>query len=99
MRVWIYGRNLKQVQQIESSMIHSCDRVAGTSVCAEEGSAFPQSGLTPALYSAMRAEIDQLIISDRCLLGSDPQQKQMAELFQSYGVSIKSASNCEINSS
>ena len=99
MRVWIYGKSPEQVQQIESSMIHSCDSVAGTSVCAEDGSAFPQSGLTPALYSAMRAEIDLLIISDHCLLGCDLQQQQIAELFQSYGVSIKSASNCEINSS
>lgn len=99
MRVWIYGKSPEQVQQIKSSMIHSCDCVAGTSVCAEDGSAFPQSGLTSALYSAMRAEIDQLIISDRCLLGGDLQQQQMAELFQSYGVSIRSVSNCGINSS
>lgn len=99
MRVWIYGKNLKQVQQIEGSMIPSCDHVAGTSVCAGEDAAFPQSGLTAAIYSAMRAEIDQLIISDRGLLGSEIQQQQMAELFQSYGVSIKSASNCGINSS
>lgn len=99
MRVWIYGKNRKQVQQIEGSMIHSCDRVAGTSVCAEKDAAFPQSGLAAAIYSAMRAEIDLLVISDRGLLGSEIQQRQMAELFQSYGVSIKSASNCGINSS
>ena len=99
MRVWIYGNTLKQVQQIKDNMVRLCDTVAGTSVCAENGSAFPQSGLTPALYSAMRREIDQLIISEPCLLGSDTQYTQAVELFQSYGVSIKSASNCGINSS
>lgn len=99
MRVWIYGNNLEQIQQIRDNMIHSCDTVVGTSVCAEDGSAFPQGGLTPAIYSAMRAEIDQLIISEQRLLGSDVQYEQMVELFQSYGVSIKSASNCGINSS
>lgn len=99
MRVWIYGNNLKQIQQIKDNMVHSGDIVVGTSVCAEDSSAFPQSGLTPALYSAMRAEIDQLIISEQSLLGSDVQYTQMVELFQSYGVSIKSASNCGINSS
>ena len=99
MRVWIYGNNLKQVQQIKDNMVRSCDTVVGTSVCVENGSAFPQSGLTPALYSAMRGEIDQLIISEPCLLGGDTQYTQAVELFQSYGVSIKSASNCGINSS
>ena len=52
-------------------MVRSCNTVAGTSVCSENGSAFPQSGLTLALCSAMRSEIDQLIISDPCLSGSD----------------------------
>ena len=99
MRVWIYGKDLEQIQQIKDNMVRSCNTIVGTSVCAENGSAFPQSGLTPALYSAMRGETDQLIISEPCLLGSDTQYTQMAELFQSYGVSIKSASNCEINSS
>lgn len=99
MRIWIYGNNLEQIQQLKDSMIHLGDTVVGTSVCAEDGSVFPQSGLTPALYSAMRAEIDQLIISEQGLLSSDVQYTQMVELFQSYEVSIKSASNCGINSS
>ena len=47
----------------------------------------------------MWAKIDQLIILDRSLLGSERQQEHMAELFQSYGVSIKSASNCGSNNS
>lgn len=99
MRVWIYGKNQRQIQQIRNSLIQPGDVVIGTSICAENGEVFPHSGLTPALYSAIRAELDQLIISGQSLLGSGLQQKQMSELLQSYGVSVRSASNCEISSS
>ena len=87
MRTWIYGYGLDQIQQMRDNALCPHDRP------------FPQSGLTPALYAAMRSEIDQLIVADDNLLGSGPQRVQIVELFQSYGVSIKSASNCGINSS
>ncbi len=99
MRTWIYGYGLDQIQQMRDKALCPHDTVAGFSVCAADDRPFPQSGLTPALYAAMRSEIDQLIVADDNLLGSGPQRVQIVELFQSYGVSIKSASNCGINSS
>lgn len=99
MRTWIYGYGLDQIQQVRDKALCPHDTVAGFSVCAADDRPFPQSGLTPALYAAMRSEIDQLIVADDKLLGSGPQRMQTVELFQSYGVSIKSASNCGINSS
>lgn len=89
----------EQIQQLKDSSAYSNDIVIGASVCPKNGSAFLQRGLVSALYSAMWAKIDQLIISDRSLLGGERQQEHMAELFQSYGVSIKSASNCGSNNS
>lgn len=99
MRTWIYGDSLDQIQRMRDSALCPHNTVAGFSVCAGDGCPFPQSGLTPALYAAMRSEIDQLIVADDKLLGSGPQRMRTVELFQSYGVSIKSASNCGINSS
>lgn len=99
MRIWIYGDGLDQIQQIRDSALCPRDTVAGFSVCAGDGCPFPQSGLTPALYAAMRSEIDQLIVADDRLWGHSSQRMQIVELFQSYDVSIKSASSCGINSS
>ena len=99
MRTWIYGDGLDQIQQIRDSALCPRDTVAGFSVCAGDGCPFPQSGLTPALYAAMRSEIDQLIVADDRLWGHCSQRMQIVELFQSYDVSIKSASSCGINSS
>ena len=99
MRVWIYGGSPAQVQTIIDAHSRSSDTVIGASVCAADDTEFPQSGLTQALYSAMRGEIDQLVISDYRLLGSDTQAEQIVELFCGYGVSIRSASNCGISSS
>ena len=93
MRTWIYGGSLDQIQQIRDSALCPHDTMAGFSVCAGAGCPFPQSGLTPALYAAMRWEIDQLIVADDRLLGNNSQRMQIVELFQSYGVSIKSASS------
>ena len=84
MRTWIYGYGLDQIQQMRDSALCPHDTVAGVSVCAGDGCPFPQRGLT---------------IADDNLLGSRPQRVQIVELLQSYGVSIKSASNCGINSS
>lgn len=99
MRVWIYGTDLEQVEQMKGSALSPHDTVVGVSVRAGDDAAFPQRGLTPALDSAMRAQLDQLIIPDRGLLGDESQQRQMEELFRRYGAAIRSASNCGIRSS
>lgn len=99
MRIWIYGYGLDQIKQIKDHTLCPHDTVAGVSVCAKDSCPFPQSGLTPALSAAIRSELDQLIVADDRLLGSESQRVQIVALFQSYGVSIKSASNCGINSS
>ncbi len=97
MRIWIYGGSLEQVQSMTDNIAVPCDTVVGSSVCAESDSGFPQSGLTPAVSAAIRGEIDLLLIPTFGLLGA--KVEQLTELFQSYGVSIKSVSSSGINSS
>ncbi len=99
MQIWIYGTSVKQIQSVIETDVSPSDIVAGTSVCAEDGSAFPHSGLSQAVSAAIRGKIDLLLISQFELLGDKDKAAQTIELFQSYGVSVKSASSCEINSS
>lgn len=99
MRIWIYGDSLEQIQSMAENFAVPSDTVVGSSVCAEADSGFPQSGLTPAVSAAIRGEIDLLLIPTFELLGSGAKAEQLTELFQSYGVSIKSASSSGINSS
>lgn len=79
--------------------ISSDDTVIGTSVCAEIGSAFPHSGLTPAISAAVRGEIDLLLIPSFRLLGDRGKAEEIVELFRNYGVSVKSVSSNGISSS
>ncbi len=99
MRIWVYGNSLKQVRDIIENIVDPGDIVVGTSVRTEVGSEFPRGGLTPAISAAIRGEIDLLLISTFELLECGAAMKEMTELFQNYGVSIKSASNCGINNS
>ena len=99
MRVWVYGKSLAQIQTIADCYARSGDAVIGVSLCAGEGTQFPQSGLTRALCSAMRGEIDLIVVPNPRLLGNDTQIKQAEELFCRYGVAIRSASSCGISSS
>ncbi len=92
MRIWVYGDNLEQIQAMVESANRSGDTVVGTSACADACSAFPRSGLVPAISAAIRGELDLLLIPSFQLPGLESNE-QMTELFQSYGVVIKSASN------
>lgn len=99
MRVWVYGRSLTQIQTIADRYAQSGDVVIGISLCAGDGARFPQSGLTRALCSAMRGEIDLIVVPNRRLLGNNAQIKEIQDLFFRYGTAIRSASSCGISSS
>lgn len=99
MRIWVYGADLEQIQAMIGASVGSGDTVAGASVCAGEASAFPQSGLTPAMSAAIQGKIDLLLVPRFELLGNKAKVAQTIELFQAYGVSIKSVFRCGISSS
>ena len=91
MRIWIYSGTPAEAQRLSRS-ITAPDTVAGTSVRAGKDAAFPQGGLTPALYAAICGDVD-------LLLSSKPLKNTMCELFASYNVSVKSASSLSSKSS
>lgn len=99
MRIWVYGDSPERILDMIEKNMNSDDTVTGTSVCAEIGSAFPQSGLIPAISAAIRNNIDLLRVPTFELLGNTTKAEQIIELFQNYGVSVKSVSNDGINSS
>ncbi len=92
MRIWVYGYSPEQIRNMLKNTDSSRDIVVGTSVCADVDSTFPRSGLVPAISAAMRGKFDLLLIPAFNLLGCEAKE-QMTELFQSYGVVIKSASS------
>ncbi len=92
MRIWVYGDSPEQIQNMIENAGSSSDIIVGTSVCANVDSNFPRSGLVPAISAAMRGKFDLLLIPAFNLLGCGAKE-QMTELFQSYGVVIKSASS------
>lgn len=94
MRVWLYGANTAEIYELACGAARRADTVIGTSIAAVEGSAFPKSGLTPAICAAMREEIDALVVSCWTLLGRDGAQiEQTKALFDPYGVRVKSVSS------
>ncbi|MCM1233766.1 MAG: hypothetical protein NC489_26945 [Ruminococcus flavefaciens] len=99
MRIWIYGENLEQIREVTKKAVCSSDIVVGSSIRAEPASAFPKSGLTPAVSAAIRGEIDLLLIPAFESLGNAGEIRQAAEWFQRYGVSIRSACSSGISSS
>lgn len=90
-RIWIYSSTPEEAQRLSQS-ITAPDTVAGTSVRAGKGAAFPQGGLTPAMYAAICGEVD-------LLLSSEPIQNTIYELFVSCNVSVRSASSLSSKSS
>ncbi len=99
MRIWVYGDSLEQLRDMIEAAVSSSDTVVGASVRAEAGSAFPQGGLTPAISAAIRGELDLLLIPTWEMLGCGTKAGQMTEIFQSYGISIRSVSSSGISSS
>ena len=99
MRIWVYGDSPERIQDMIKENISSDDTVAGTSISAEIGSAFPQSGLIPAISAAIRKDVDLLLVPKFELLGNTTKAEQTIELFRSYNVSVRSLSSNGINSS
>ena len=99
MRIWVYGDSSEQIRDMIAENMNFDDTVAGTSISAEIGSAFPQSGLIPAISAAIRKDIDLLLVPTFELLGNTTKAEQTIELFRSYNVSVRSASSSGINSS
>ena len=99
MRIWIYGDSPERIRDMIEENTSPDDTVTGTSVCAEIGSVFPQSGLIPAISAAIRKDIDLLLVPTFGLLGNTTKAEQTIELFRSYNVSVRSVSRNGINSS
>ena len=99
MRIWVYGDSPERIRDIIKENIGSDDTVTGTSISAEIGSAFPQSGLIPAISAAIRTDIDLLLVPTFELFGNTAKAEQTIELFRSYDVSVRSVSSNGINSS
>lgn len=92
MRIWIYGRNEQDIRSMLSCHEESADVIVGFSIQKDTQSHFPQGGLTQPMLSAIRGEIDQLLLPDFTLLGDNAEQiRELKAVFQSYQVSIKSA--------
>lgn len=99
MRIWIHGKDRNAVQALMPDN-QPADIIIGTSVVPTQDTAFPLSGLTQAMCAAIGGELDILLVTDKQLLGKDPQQMQeMEDAFARYGVSVKSASSCGSRSS
>lgn len=99
MRVWIYGGSPEEVQEVIEKSVSLENTISGTSLRAKIGSPFPQSGLVAAISAAIRGEFDLLLVPTFELIGNRRRAAQMVELFQNYGVSVKSVSSSGISSS
>jgi len=76
MRIWVYGDSPERIREMIEENISSDDTVTGASVCAEIGSAFPQSGLIPAISAAIQNNIDLLLVHTFELLGNTAKAEQ-----------------------
>lgn len=100
MKVWICGRSDEESLCMQAHCLGSEDTLQGSSIHSETGTTFPLSGLTPAMQTALRGELDLLLVSDSALLGNAPEQiRGMLETFRSYGVSVRSVNNWGSSSS
>lgn len=86
MRVWIYGLDECDVRSMRSHCLSPADTVVGVSIQTGVPCHFPHAGLLRPTEAAIRGEIDQLLVSDFLSL-----EGRFEEIFQSYGVSVKSA--------
>lgn len=78
----------------------NADIMIGFSIQNGIASPFPQAALAQPMQAAMRGELDQLLVSDLSLLGDKEEQiREIKKAFESYHVSIKSASSSGSSSS
>ena len=94
MKVWIYGRDEREICAMFAYCVGNSDTIIGFSVQKSVMSFFPQGGLTQPMQAALRGDLDQLLLSDLTLLGDSTEEIRKQEtVFRSYQVSIKSACN------
>lgn len=91
-RVWLYGRHQIDIQFLLEYQMVLEHTVLGYSVLKTD-STFPLAGLTQAMQAAIRGELDELVLSDDGLLGSDATAESLTNIFTGYGVTVKSASS------
>ena len=100
MRVWLYGCNAQDIHAMRIHCVGSADIVIGFSTQKDRSGPFPRAGLARPMQAAMRGELDQLLVSSLSLLGDGGEQiGEMKKAFESYQVSIKSASSSGSSSS
>ena len=98
MRVWLYGCNAQDIRAMRIHCVGGADIVIGFST--QKDRSFPRAGLARPMQAAMRGELDQLLVSSLSLLGDGGEQiGEMKKAFESYQVSIKSASSSGSSSS
>ena len=99
-RVWLHCRDEDKEKTAATRMASEQVSVIGVSHCQKENSIFPHSGLIPALHAAMRGDIDILIVENSERLGQDfIQTQEFKDVFESYGVSVRSFNNAGNNNS
>ena len=92
MKIWIYGRDEREIFAMLAYCVGNSDTIIGFSVQKSVISFFPQGGLTQPMQAAIRGDLDQLLLSDLTLLGDSTEEIRKQEtVFCSYHVSIKSA--------
>lgn len=90
-RAWLYCRDEGKERAAAKRIVSEQVSVIGISHCQKENSIFPHSGLIPALHAAIRGDIDILIAENSERLGQDIiQTQEFKDIFESYGVSIRS---------
>ena len=64
MKVWIYGRDEREICAMFAYCVGNSDTIIGFSVQKSVMSFFPQGGLTQPMQAAIRGDLDQLLLSD-----------------------------------
>lgn len=74
MKVWIYGRDEREICAMFAYCVGNSDTIIGFSVQKSVMSFFPQGGLTQPMQAAIRGDLDQLLLSDLTLLGDSTEE-------------------------
>lgn len=93
-RIWIHGKTADGMECIGREVLPVQNILVGRSCDGPEQSSFPNGGLVPALYTAMRGGLDLLLIEETALSRLMPSQiSDLERLFADYGVTVKSCSS------
>lgn len=92
MKIWIHGRDERDIRFMLAHCVNASDEIVGFSIQQDAPVAFPYSGLIQPLQAAIRGELDRMLVSDVALLGNSPEHiGEIKKIFQSYQVFVKSA--------